>query len=1001
MTIDHYCVMGNPISHSRSPWIHTRFAELTGQKLHYDRREIPLDHFDRSIETFIREGGLGCNITVPFKFEAAKLATRTSERGLLAQACNTLSFKDGAYNELDAANTATAVTGLAPLVITVDANQVSSSWLDVRFSTVGGVALDAASFADAARELALSGSGLGGLAGLLQLAPTQLSSSNDGIDNNGNGIVDEADENVWRFYVSRGFVEGSVAVTLTGANWSDMSGNHGQDAVQAFQVISTLKPDNGQGGQTVGKVFYIEISGGIKLQGLGFTDEPIIDIRGGVTLEISKVLQNGNLIDRFSIDANGTIKIIKLGNIGSAGARFVLQTGATVSGSPEFWGVVKIQANLDFLKNYGIYVEGSALLQINTTATAKTEKIALEGIVGDVLQANLAISTATLSSAVLGETALPTSWNLGLLDINPELAGVQSMNVDGALVRTIVQGQQWKIITRSATDPTKFGPSYFITAGKTAGSYDLRSEAQTFVLAAESFSIEIVGSLKIKVQDTGTVASRNANGFAADGDDYARLFGGFYLRITPTRLEIFVQAQAEVPSLTLNGEAVGLIIIDASTTAPGLPGLAMMISLKLNLGGATSSPSGGDQTSALTGVFELRGSVVIMLNTTLREQVFEIPQSFLTLLPADSPSTVTVFAAAPNIDGSKSASGPNFYISANIQGSIKLYDTITLSGFISFTAAVDPSGSAYVHIVAAVSTNIQFIGAMSGSLDLSFYTDRNGDGPGIVGRVQLARSGGGGIPGVGINGQFMLEVNSYTSAITIKTLVNNLENAGAGSGGAGRDYILAVDVAGLFILKDVAINPGLHLVMQGELTIGSAVKISGRFEFLFSTNPVALEIRANAQMSLFGIGVFHIDGALRVDADGVAAYLNVDVGGSFGAQIGLSFNAGATVELYVGSQQQKVLTLADGSQVTVLAGFKLNIHGSVSFMNLASASGSITITLRSNVFSIEFDVAFSLGPITLAARGGAAIYADGLVLVLDVSVDANMFEVIKIKASGK
>lgn len=95
MTIDHYCVMGNPISHSRSPWIHTRFAELTGQQLSYDRREIPLDHFDRSIEAFIREGGRGCNITVPFKFEAAKVATQTSERGLLAQACNTLTFKDG------------------------------------------------------------------------------------------------------------------------------------------------------------------------------------------------------------------------------------------------------------------------------------------------------------------------------------------------------------------------------------------------------------------------------------------------------------------------------------------------------------------------------------------------------------------------------------------------------------------------------------------------------------------------------------------------------------------------------------------------------------------------------------------------------------------------------------------------------------------------------------------------------------------------------------------
>ncbi|MDD2881999.1 MAG: shikimate dehydrogenase [Rhodoferax sp.] len=95
MTLDHYCVMGNPISHSRSPWIHTRFAELTGQTMLYDKREIPLDHFDRSIHAFIAEGGRGCNITVPFKFEAAAMATHTSERGLLAQACNVLTFKDG------------------------------------------------------------------------------------------------------------------------------------------------------------------------------------------------------------------------------------------------------------------------------------------------------------------------------------------------------------------------------------------------------------------------------------------------------------------------------------------------------------------------------------------------------------------------------------------------------------------------------------------------------------------------------------------------------------------------------------------------------------------------------------------------------------------------------------------------------------------------------------------------------------------------------------------
>ena len=123
--------------------------------------------------------------------------------------------------------------------------------------------------------------------------------------------------------------------------------------------------------------------------------------------------------------------------------------------------------------------------------------------------------------------------------------------------------------------------------------------------------------------------------------------------------------------------------------------------------------SGGDPTKlpyASGGIFELRGSVGVTLNTTLREQVFEIPQSFLDLLPDDAPTTVTVYAAAPEIDGSKREGvPPEFYISANIQGSIKLFDTITLTGFISFTAATDVNLNAYVRIAGAVSVNIEFL----------------------------------------------------------------------------------------------------------------------------------------------------------------------------------------------------------------------------------------------------------------------------------------------------
>jgi shikimate dehydrogenase len=101
--MDLYCVMGHPVEHSRSPWIHARFAELTGQRLDYGRRLVPLGGFAAAVEAFRREAGgaaRGCNVTVPFKFDAAALAQRLTPRAALAQAVNVLSFRaDGIHGD--------------------------------------------------------------------------------------------------------------------------------------------------------------------------------------------------------------------------------------------------------------------------------------------------------------------------------------------------------------------------------------------------------------------------------------------------------------------------------------------------------------------------------------------------------------------------------------------------------------------------------------------------------------------------------------------------------------------------------------------------------------------------------------------------------------------------------------------------------------------------------------------------------------------------------------
>ena len=94
--IDRYCVIGNPIAHSKSPLIHAAFAEQTGQSLTYVRELAPIDGFDAHVHALIVAGVRGANVTVPFKRDAARLATRLSARAQAAGAANTLSFIDGA-----------------------------------------------------------------------------------------------------------------------------------------------------------------------------------------------------------------------------------------------------------------------------------------------------------------------------------------------------------------------------------------------------------------------------------------------------------------------------------------------------------------------------------------------------------------------------------------------------------------------------------------------------------------------------------------------------------------------------------------------------------------------------------------------------------------------------------------------------------------------------------------------------------------------------------------
>ena len=95
---DRYAVIGNPISHTKSPLIHGLFAKSTRQDMDYSAIEGPLEPaqgFEETVRNFRDGGGHGMNVTAPFKLRAFQMADACSERAALAGAANALRFEAG------------------------------------------------------------------------------------------------------------------------------------------------------------------------------------------------------------------------------------------------------------------------------------------------------------------------------------------------------------------------------------------------------------------------------------------------------------------------------------------------------------------------------------------------------------------------------------------------------------------------------------------------------------------------------------------------------------------------------------------------------------------------------------------------------------------------------------------------------------------------------------------------------------------------------------------
>lgn len=98
MSLPRFAVFGQPVAHSLSPRIHTAFARQFGIELDYQTIDTPADDLAAALRRFAEAGGVGANITVPHKAEAADLCRSLSHRARKAGVVNTLTRRDDGWD---------------------------------------------------------------------------------------------------------------------------------------------------------------------------------------------------------------------------------------------------------------------------------------------------------------------------------------------------------------------------------------------------------------------------------------------------------------------------------------------------------------------------------------------------------------------------------------------------------------------------------------------------------------------------------------------------------------------------------------------------------------------------------------------------------------------------------------------------------------------------------------------------------------------------------------
>ncbi len=622
----------------------------------------------------------------------------------------------------------------------------------------------------------------------------------------------------------------------------------------------------------------------------------------------------------------------------------------------ELSGGIMLQAG-DFLDEPLLHIRASVVLEIDYTRLLFI--LTFAGQIDVYGLGTLGAASGRFVLLVGDETTnpmhpVPQFWGVATVETNFEALEQFGIHLDGSaqLRINLTNEVKTEIITLPGVGP---------------GGSDL---TETFVLQPFSFGFQILGQLVV----------------APGGTELLRVQGGLYLNISanpPTpSMDVFLTGTLSFGSGAARleyGSVTGVLMISTRTDNGAIPGVAG--SIRVAKGVNIGLPDIGS-------LFSATGSVNIIFNTTLADQTFVVPNAFLPLLlPGQSP-VFYIPKSPPGIDGQPDPTAPPggaIYVVASIQAELTIGGAFTLTGFVGITAAIDPNGTAYLKVDGMVGTTIPYLGSLTGALNLAVYV---GAQTGVVGRVQLTL-GVNSIPGLSLNGQFLLEINTFAGARQIRTFVveSQTVNGVTVFGGFQRQN-------GQLVVANQTINvvSGFRLEMYGSLKVMNVLDINGHLVLTVGANELSLLVNGSASLNVFGSVVLR-DSGFRINSKGLVARLDLSLGAGFGGSVGLGFSVSAVLAINTTGAN------ATFGSSTVLPGFLLRLDGAIDFLGFARGSGYAEIRIASSAFEMKFGVAFDLAGLKFNANGVAGIYSDGFVMAVAVSASADAF-VFSLSASG-